>query len=755
MSIYNKTIEEICELLVKKYKISEQMKTRIKDELIDGEVLYELNDQDFKDLRLRDYVIKGIKYIIANEKAKNGNDITTEDKLIKKLIKFGINDPQNKINSDFENSNLKIGQKKLLKKYEDIINSSLINRDSNETEILKIFKDNLKLSEETIKYFEDISGQYLFEVDEKEIESLDIIDEDKKKIINLIKSLTKKNDTKEKIEKKKFVKEPSELEKKMKFEEMTIYKFKDNEITMGTLYEKMKIKKEEIIKLHKDKKINEFNCYNLMLKNEICAKIYNIESNTFFDFSIGNISEKLILINPIKAKIKINDSLTDIDIISKCQLDFIIKENKFIKPKIECKVCKNTNFLNLFNLMKHLKCINVIIYESYIFTIFETEEKFKAFFPKKDKIDFSDPIDFEPNFNKYFNMNNKIKTTKPFTYYNNLEERNQICAHIKNCEYFGEYHIFFGFPGIGKSITILHILKYEIDHEKIKTLYIHCKHLSLLNKVYKYIEIQNILLSEIPFLFYNDFSAYKECANLIIDFNFSFGKGYMDLIEEIINFLLTKNCKYIIIFDQYNQSVDPKGKLNNIVEKILENENYANNFYFCSFMSLNNKDVKQLKIVQILDINTQNINPKIFEVKRIIYEANFENLKNEKENIYMKLGRTIKNFIELKDINDKKRLNLYYKNKKEMIKKKIIKYYNKNDNEMKISLEGIEDMMKFSIDTPYTTDEFESIVEYINFKYFDVQKNEELFKIIFYYPAIEEVMKEIYYSYIYNNKNFY
>ena len=41
--------------------------------------------------------------------------------------------------------------------------------------------------------------------------------------------------------------------------------------------------------------------------------------------------------------------------------------------------------------------------------------------------------------------------------------------------FFGKFVIYYGFPGIGKSITALHSLKYEINHENIKTLYIHCK----------------------------------------------------------------------------------------------------------------------------------------------------------------------------------------------------------------------------------------------------------------------------------------
>ena len=63
--------------------------------------------------------------------------------------------------------------------------------------------------------------------------------------------------------------------------------------------------------------------------------------------------------------------------------------------------------------------------------------------------------------------------------------------------------------------------------------------------------------------------------------------------------------------------------------------------------------------------------------------------------------------------------------------------------------------MKISINVPYTKNGIAEIVDYIHFKYFDIQKNEDLYIISYYYPVVEEVMKEIYYSFLFNNKNFY
>ena len=68
MSLYRKTQEEIYDFLITDYVLSEEAKHKIKNELIDGEVLYELNDDDLKNLGLVEIQIKLIKYTIEKEK---------------------------------------------------------------------------------------------------------------------------------------------------------------------------------------------------------------------------------------------------------------------------------------------------------------------------------------------------------------------------------------------------------------------------------------------------------------------------------------------------------------------------------------------------------------------------------------------------------------------------------------------------------------------------------------------------------------
>ena len=82
----------------------------------------------------------------------------------------------------------------------------------------------------------------------------------------------------------------------------------------------------------------------------------------------------------------------------------------------------------------------------------------------------------------------------------------------------------------------------------------------ILSRGKNFLEIQRILLSEIPFLFYNDFSSYKYCCHMIKNFEFNLNDTFYELIENILNYLLRKNEKYIIVFDQHNNFSDQKIK---------------------------------------------------------------------------------------------------------------------------------------------------------------------------------------------------
>ena len=74
-TLFNKTKEEICNYLEKYYQISDKTKQIILNEFIDGEVLFEFNDEDFKLLKLLPFVLTTLKYDINKEKIEKKEEM--------------------------------------------------------------------------------------------------------------------------------------------------------------------------------------------------------------------------------------------------------------------------------------------------------------------------------------------------------------------------------------------------------------------------------------------------------------------------------------------------------------------------------------------------------------------------------------------------------------------------------------------------------------------------------------------------------
>ena len=758
MSLYRKTHNEIAEYLQEKYKVSDEIKNNIINQYIDGAVLFELKDKDFKNLNLSPFAINSIKFKIDEERNSFAFKELTEDELFQKLILLGINEPSYFVFSDDNENILNIGSKTLLDKYSKKL-LNIINKNSSSKDILDFFGKKLKMSQESLNNLDGIFYDYLYEIKEKEINYLKIRDEDKTKLKRFIVHLKKNKENIEKIKttfeqnEKIKDKEILEIEMKIKLEEMIIAEYNGKAITMDLLYKKLNDEKKMIILKNSQKKLDKLNPYFLELEKDLSVKIFNIEGSLYFDFLVENLYAKDIFFNPMKTKMKIENELMDIHIISNNQINYFTKKYKILKPFLKCNSCGVKNHLITFFFFSHVNFNDTLIYDLSNRLEFKNEEELRNYFPKSDIKKFSTPIIFERNFNKYFNRKNFIKTAKEFIYYDDIGDRINISSNIIRCNYFGKYLIFFGFRGIGKSITVNYTLKYKIDHTKFKTFYIHCKYLFLLSKENNYIEIQNILLSEIPYLFYNDYESYIKCSNIIKEFDFSFNKSYIDLIESIINYFITKkDNKYLIVFDQYNMNTDPDGKIKNIINNILKNRIISKKFTFYSFMSLNNKDVKKYKIDKLLNIN-RNENITVIEIENIIYDGKFSNTKFQE--IYEKLGKTIKNYSELKQQKEKE-LEEYYNKKKGIIKSKIIQYYNNSKIEKDdLSFFGMTNLIKFSVGILYKEDEIKELSKYINFKYFDVRRDNECFEIFYLFPVVEEVLKEIYYSFIFDNPGVY
>ena len=751
MSIYQKTKEEICDYLEQNFTIGEETIKLIIEQYIDGEVLFEFKEEDFDILKLFPYVKNYLKEEINLEKNnRNQNEEQTKEKIIQKIRSFGIIEPFQYFGLDFDMKDLKIGQAKILKKYEKYFEVKTIDVNSSGTEVLNYLKNTINISKDSLNALLGIKGSSLFNMNDKRIDNLKICSDDKNKLKNFLKNknieftdnilaIDNKNDL-------------NEIETKSKLEDMIIIITDGEKITMKHLYEKLKEELELILAKNKYKTISDSNPYKLKLNDKCFININNIDIRHFFDFSIGNQIFKNILLKPIKAKIKADNDLVEVDIISIKQIDYIIREKKFNKACGLCQKCKLENSLYFFLLFNHAKCGNLLLYDSIKFLEFKNQFEFKRFFPNKNIIEFESPDKFEINFKEYFNRKNLIRMDKKFIYYSDIENRDDIKLFFQSDQYFGKHLVFFGFPGTGKSISLIHILKYEIDLNKTQTFYVHCKYLSLLTTENNYIEIQRILLSEIPYLFHNDYQSYCHCCKMIKEFEFRINNTFIELIGNILQYAAKINKKMVIIFDQHNYFSDPDNKIKkNIIDKILLDNQNSYKFLFLSFMSLNNKDAREYKINHLLGSKKKNCY-EIYKIYNLKCNKLFQS--DKKQRLYEKIGKTIKNFNELIDVEENK-LSEYYKNKKADIKSKLIEFYNGNNKKDDLELEGIEKLMKISVNVPYEINEFEKILKFVHFKYFDIKKENNYFEIFYLSDIIEEAIKEMYYSFVYNNQYIY
>ena len=168
-------------------------------------------------------------------------------------------------------------------------------------------------------------------------------------------------------------------------------------------------------------------------------------------------------------------------------------------------------------------------------------------------------------------------------------------------------------------------------------------------------------------------------------------------------------------------------------------------------MSLNNSYVKIFKINILLGKNDKE-KYIISEIENSSFDKEFKEIK--RNNIYKKVGKNVKNYNEIDGIKDKK-LDEYYEDKKVNIKIKLNKFFNRDNNGNCLSFEGMTRLIRISPNIAYTQNDIESLLELIHFKYFDVKKVDEFYEITYNNIIVEEVLKEIYYSFIYDNQNVY
>ena len=114
----------------------------------------------------------------------------------------------------------------------------------------------------------------------------------------------------------------------------------------------------------------------------------------------------------MKTKMKIENELMDIHIISNNQIYYFTKKYIILRPFLVCNNCGVKNQLLTFFFFRHVNCKDTLIYDLSNRLEFKNEEEFRNYFSKSDIKTFSSPIKFERNFNEYFNRKNFFKNYK-------------------------------------------------------------------------------------------------------------------------------------------------------------------------------------------------------------------------------------------------------------------------------------------------------------------------------------------------------
>ena len=134
----------------------------------------------------------------------------------------------------------------------------------------------------------------------------------------------------------------------------------------------------------------------------------------------------------------------------------------------------------------------------------------------EDKNEFETPIDFDINYENYFDFYKyQIKDNK-FEIFddNNFSRYLSISNLCMSRKLIGSFRIYYGQEGMGKSITLIKTFKYNYNHDLFGTLYIHCK--CLFNYYNRNLnKFKKILKDEIIYLFKNEYNKYKNCCNFI------------------------------------------------------------------------------------------------------------------------------------------------------------------------------------------------------------------------------------------------
>ena len=533
---------------------------------------------------------------------------------------------------------------------------------------------------------------------------------------------------------------------KKTIKEIIVFQYEDLILTLSDIYDYIK---------------NKNTPFKIMIEKSL-----NLELNVFFidDISFSFQINKVIGKDILRESINYKSDFGEYEFVAIKQFNLFLEN--YSLPKIKCNQTDERIEPTLLNLKIHLKHDDKII-EGFQYIYYEDEKNFINFFNNHKnefiKKEFKTPLDFDKNFNYYFNIKGIINTKEKFYIYEGVEKnRRMLQMEILDNSKKQKRFIYYGIPGKGKSITLLGSLKYRYDFSQIRTLYINCKTIKNLLKDKKISIVKQIFIDEIIYLTAGNFQNYLKIVEHIKFFNFKNEYDFWTLINEIISDFCNDNLPYVFGFDQFNDSNDYYGYLNKL--KVLYNK--RNNFKFVIFSSMNESDIRKIKINNLFHNNPDSPDEKYIEldnicdIKEISRSLNFHQIE-----IWKKLGYTMKSLMELKNTQD---LDAYLKEKKIKITYKIISFYssekeinnfyNKKKDEIKtLPSELVYKMLSFSTDYNYEREDILNIIDNIPFRYFNILKDKIIgyYKVVFGFPLVKEIMEYLYkfisFNYNYNS----
>ena len=540
-----------------------------------------------------------------------------------------------------------------------------------------------------------------------------------------------------------------------------------NKLYLKNIYSE--IDKKEKLNINESLDIN-LDYYKINIKR-FNKLIYTI--NIYNSYLQKNVLEELdILVNPFE--ILYQDKYVTIT----CLIKFkeLSKMPNYEKLAFYCDSHSVEFDFSFGELIKHYEKYNndciFVLNKRYQINYTKEKNEFDAIFNNyKKKSIFESPKSFDKNYSNYFDFYSYQEEGDEFEFYDDNDNNRfmWINTFLSDINILGFLNIYYGSPGMGKSITLIKAFKYEYDHQIFGTLYINCKYFHK-SYVINFEQMKKILEDEVVYLFQNEYNEYKKCIASIEKMNQNMYKNFWDIIKFLIKtYCKNKTKKYIFIFDQYKKEFDKNDELYNLNEFLKSKKDNGKQYGLIACCSLDNKSIRELKVQNLFESKTLNYMEDNIRVKEIKELFDISNLTIDHNGIYdqtlEKIGKNIKNFIILKVYCDYKKyldLKKYVKDLKNKICKNLKNFFGLNNGshekkeEQESLIRYLTPLLSFTVDTDYDNRYIKTIKNYIPFKYFDIEStNKRCSKIIFKFSLVGDAMTEIYENVIYHNKSIY